>query len=88
MPLFALQNYIIHAENDGGGWVPLTLHRICDDCGGDMPAPSTSLATFEGLLAWLKPRASRGTVVRTVADVIAATAARATRAASRGGSRR
>jgi peptidoglycan/xylan/chitin deacetylase (PgdA/CDA1 family) len=74
-PLSALQNYIKRAEDAGGGWVPLTLHRICDDCGGDAPAPSMSPATFERLLAWLEPRASRGTVVRTVADVIAATAA-------------
>ena len=73
-PLSALQNYIMRAE-EAGGWVPLTLHRICDDCGGDAPAPSMSPATFERLLAWLEPRASRGTEVRTVADVIAATAA-------------
>lgn len=69
-PLTALQNYIVHAERGGGGWVPLTLHRIGDDCGGDAPAPSMSPATFEGLLAWLKLRARRGTVVQTVADVI------------------
>jgi peptidoglycan/xylan/chitin deacetylase (PgdA/CDA1 family) len=68
-PLAALQSYIVHAEREGGGWVPITLHRVCDDCHGD-PATSLRLATFAGLLAWLEPRASRGTVVRTVADVI------------------
>jgi peptidoglycan/xylan/chitin deacetylase (PgdA/CDA1 family) len=69
-PLTALQNYIRHAEREGGGWVPFVFHRICEDCRDDDPAPSMSPATFEGLLAWLKPRARRGTVVRTVADVI------------------
>jgi peptidoglycan/xylan/chitin deacetylase (PgdA/CDA1 family) len=64
-----LQNYITQAENGGGGWVPLVLHRICDAC-GDAEAPSMSPATLEALLDWLQPRASQGTVVRTVGQVI------------------
>jgi peptidoglycan/xylan/chitin deacetylase (PgdA/CDA1 family) len=67
--LSILQNYITQAENNGGGWVALVLHRICDGC-GDSPAPSMSPAAFDALLGWLQPRVSRGTVVRTVHQVI------------------
>jgi peptidoglycan/xylan/chitin deacetylase (PgdA/CDA1 family) len=64
--LSSLQNYITQAENNGGGWVPLVLHRLCDACGD----PSVSPATLAALLDWLQPRASHGTVVRTVSQVI------------------
>jgi peptidoglycan/xylan/chitin deacetylase (PgdA/CDA1 family) len=67
--LSALQNYIIQAENGGGGWVPFVLHRICDGC-GDTEAPSMSPATLQAFLDWLQPRAAQGTVVQTVAQVI------------------
>lgn len=70
-PLSALQNYITQAENNGGGWVPLVLHRVCDGCG----EPSISPATLAALLDWLQPRASHGTVVRTVSQVISGDAA-------------
>lgn len=68
--LAALQNYIMQAETNGGGWVPLVLHRICDGCGGDSPAPSMSPATFQELVTWLDARRSRGTVVKTAHQVI------------------
>jgi peptidoglycan/xylan/chitin deacetylase (PgdA/CDA1 family) len=68
-PLETLQNYITQAENNGGGWVPLVLHQICDNC-GDTPAPSMKPTTLAALLDWLQPRASRGTIVRTVNQVI------------------
>jgi peptidoglycan/xylan/chitin deacetylase (PgdA/CDA1 family) len=64
-----LQNYIVQAENGGGGWVALVLHRVCDDC-GDSPSPSISTATLDGLLQWLKGRAAQGTVVKTIGQVI------------------
>lgn len=67
--LATLQNYIVQAENRGGGWVALVLHQVCDGC-GDSPAPSISTATLDGLLAWLSPRAAQGTVVKTVGQVI------------------
>ena len=70
-PLSSLQNYIVNAENRGGGWVPLVLHRVCDAC-GDSPGPSMSPSTLDAFLTWLQPRASNGTVVRTVGQVIAA----------------
>ena len=69
-PLKALTAYVERAERSGGGWVPLVLHRICDDCGGETPAPSMSPSYFSTFLDWLEPRATAGTVVRTVADVI------------------
>ena len=76
--LAQLQNYIVEAENRGGGWVPLVLHRICENCGGDSPAPSMTPATFRAFVDWLAPRASQGTVVRTVAQVVSGDAQPAT----------
>ena len=67
--LSTLQNYIVQAENGGGGLVALVLHQVCDDC-GDSPAPSISTSTLNGLLEWLKPRAAQGTVVRTIGQVV------------------
>jgi peptidoglycan/xylan/chitin deacetylase (PgdA/CDA1 family) len=69
-PLATLQNYIVSAENGASpGWVPLVLHRVCDDC-GDLPAHSISPATLDALLEWLQARAPNGTVVRTIAEVV------------------
>jgi peptidoglycan/xylan/chitin deacetylase (PgdA/CDA1 family) len=67
--LSALREYIVRAEDEGGGWVPLVLHRVCEGC-SDSPAASISTATLEGLLHWLRARTAQGTVVRTVAQVM------------------
>ena len=48
------------------GWVIFVFHRICDRCG----AYSTTLEQFTALLDWLGPRAARGTVVKTVGEVM------------------
>ncbi|WP_460515629.1 Ig-like domain-containing protein [Flindersiella endophytica] len=64
--LAQLQAMVTNAENNGGGWVILTIHGVCTSCGSDGLNPST-LAAF---LDWLGPRASSGTVVRTVGDVM------------------
>jgi peptidoglycan/xylan/chitin deacetylase (PgdA/CDA1 family) len=66
----ALQNYVQHAESAGGGWVIFFFHRLCDNCGGDNPAPAMSPTEFEAFLDWIQPRAASGTVVKTVAQVI------------------
>jgi len=79
--LAQLQDYIVKAENNGGGWVPLVLHRICENCGGDSPAPSMTPATFQGFVDWLAQRVSRGTVVRTVGQVVSGDAQPATSSA-------
>jgi len=66
----ALENYVQHAESAGGGWVIFFFHRLCDNCGGDNPAPAMSPSEFEAFLDWIQPRATSGTVVKTVAQVI------------------
>ena len=66
----ALQDYVTHAETGGGGWVNFVIHRLCDNCGDDAPAPSMSPSEFDAFLDWLRPRAASGTVVRTVAQVV------------------
>jgi peptidoglycan/xylan/chitin deacetylase (PgdA/CDA1 family) len=76
--LAQLQSYIVKAEDNGGGWVPLVLHRICADCGGDDPAPSMTPATFKAFVDWLSQRSSSGTVVRTVGQVTSGDAQPAT----------
>jgi peptidoglycan/xylan/chitin deacetylase (PgdA/CDA1 family) len=66
-----LQASVTAAEDHGGGWVPLVFHGICDDrCADEF---STSPAIFGQFLDWLAPRAARGTVVRTVGQVMAGT---------------
>jgi peptidoglycan/xylan/chitin deacetylase (PgdA/CDA1 family) len=65
----ALENYVQHAES-AGGWVIFYFHRLCNNCGGDDPAPSMSPAEFKAFLDWLQPRAASGTVVKTVAQVL------------------
>jgi peptidoglycan/xylan/chitin deacetylase (PgdA/CDA1 family) len=64
-----LQSHVIGAERHGGGWVVLVFHGVCDNlCTGEY---SISPELFSDFLDWLEPRSSRGTVVRTVGDVIA-----------------
>jgi peptidoglycan/xylan/chitin deacetylase (PgdA/CDA1 family) len=62
-PLEALQAMVTAAER-GGGWVPLVFHDVGDGWGDEW---SVSPATFDALLGWL---VERGTVVRTVAQVV------------------
>jgi peptidoglycan/xylan/chitin deacetylase (PgdA/CDA1 family) len=64
--LAQLQAYVTNAENNGGGWIILTIHGVCTSCGSDGLNPAT-LAAF---LDWLGPRAASGTLVRTVGDVM------------------
>jgi peptidoglycan/xylan/chitin deacetylase (PgdA/CDA1 family) len=69
----ALEDYVSHAEAEAttsNRWLIFVFHRICDNCGGDNPAAAMSPAEFQAFLDWLQPRQIRGTVVRTVAQVI------------------
>jgi hypothetical protein len=57
---------VTQAEQNGGGWVPLMFHDICNAC-ADSAVSQSDLNAF---LAWLKARASLGTTVKTMREVI------------------
>jgi peptidoglycan/xylan/chitin deacetylase (PgdA/CDA1 family) len=68
----ALESYVQHAVTEASpnpGWVIFLFHRICDNCGGDTPAPSMSPSEFDAFLGWLQSGPS-GVDVRTVAQVV------------------
>ena len=69
--LSELQRAVTNAENNGGGWVAINFHEVCD-C-SDAPS-SVTLATFDAFLDWLQPRSANGTVVKTVRDVMSGAA--------------
>lgn len=54
------------AEANGGGWVPLVFHHVCDNVCDSYSITPADMAAF---LDWLTPRAAQGTVVRTMAEV-------------------
>jgi hypothetical protein len=54
-------------------WVPIVLHHVCEGC--DPEGYSTSPSVFSAFLAWLAPRSSTGTYVRTMRDVASDTTA-------------
>lgn len=62
-----MQQAVLDAEAGGGGWVPFVFHDLCDTCEPDYGvAPST----FAALVDWVAARRDRGTIVRTVGDVV------------------
>jgi peptidoglycan/xylan/chitin deacetylase (PgdA/CDA1 family) len=63
--LQSLKNAVTTAEQQGGGWVPLVFHQICDGCDTGTITP----ADFNAFLDWLQLRGANGTVVKTVAQV-------------------
>ena len=66
-----MTNYVTNAENNGGGWVTFVLHHVCEsECGGVYTISPTLLNQF---LDWLEPRADRGTIVKTLDQVIGGT---------------
>lgn len=64
--LAQMQNYIIKAEQNGGGWVQLNFHHICNKCS----TYSMTEEQLDSFLSWLKLRESQGTIVKTVHEVI------------------
>jgi peptidoglycan/xylan/chitin deacetylase (PgdA/CDA1 family) len=64
--LATIEGYVTAAEQNGGGWVQLVFHHVCDHC----DTYSITPADFQGLLDFLAPRAAAGTVVRTTHEVI------------------
>jgi peptidoglycan/xylan/chitin deacetylase (PgdA/CDA1 family) len=67
--LTTLQNRVMNAEQNGGGWVQIVIHEVCNGCGANAISP----ATFTAFLDWLQPRAANGTTVKTVQQVIGGT---------------
>lgn len=61
-----MENYVLQAEQHGGGWVDLVIHHICAGC----DPYSVSPVQLNAFLAWLAQRADGGTTVKTVGDVI------------------
>jgi putative cell wall-binding protein/peptidoglycan/xylan/chitin deacetylase (PgdA/CDA1 family) len=60
-----LQNTVINAENNGGGWVGLTFHHVCDNC--DVEGLEISTSLFTQFSQWLAGRsATHNTSVKTV----------------------
>ena len=62
LTLQKLQTWVTQAENNGGGWVPVVFHDICNACDD----ASVSQSVFQSFLDWLQPRAANGTVTETV----------------------
>ncbi len=66
-----LKQQVTRAENAGGGWVPMQFHKVCDGCDGKTSdAYTVSPANLSAFLTWLEARASSGTVVKTVGQVM------------------
>src|SRR5262245_26220233 len=64
--LATIESYVTGAEQNGGGWVQIVIHHLCDHC----DAYSMTLADFTAFVEWLAARAGGGTVVRTTTEVI------------------
>ncbi len=66
LTLQKLQTWVTQAENNGGGWVPVVFHDICNACDD----ASVSQSVFQAFLDWLQPRAANGTIVKTMREVM------------------
>lgn len=65
-PVATLEDYVTNAVRNGGGWVILVLHNICDGCNPN----SMTHANLTALLDWLQGQASAGVSVKTVREVM------------------
>lgn len=61
--LAALQGYVSRAREQGGGWINLVMHDVCEGCSTHAIAPSTLAALADWLVA-------EGIAVRTVDSVV------------------
>jgi peptidoglycan/xylan/chitin deacetylase (PgdA/CDA1 family) len=65
-----IEGYVTSAEQNGGGWVQLTFHHICDGC----DAYSITAAHMQSLLDWLNTQVTTGAVaVKTTEQVVGGT---------------
>jgi peptidoglycan/xylan/chitin deacetylase (PgdA/CDA1 family) len=65
-----LKQGVLNAE-PRGGWVQYTFHNVCANACSELAVTPTVFGQF---LSWLKGRQARGTIVRTVGDVIGGSA--------------
>ncbi len=61
-----MANAVTGAEIHGGQWLVFVFHHVCDDCDLD----SVNQQLLDAFLTWLKPRASIGTIIRTMGQVM------------------
>jgi len=64
--LTAMEAAVTSAEQNGGGWVPIVFHHICDACNVNY----ITAGDFNTFLTWLQGQSGSGVVVRTVQQVI------------------
>lgn len=65
--LATMEQYVLNAEANGGGWVQFVFHRVCESCGAYAITP----AKFTALLDFLQAEVNGGRVsVQTTAQVI------------------
>jgi peptidoglycan/xylan/chitin deacetylase (PgdA/CDA1 family) len=65
-----IEGYVTAAEQNGGGWVQLTFHHICNSC----DAYSITATDMQSLLDWLNTQVTAGAVaVETTEQVIGGT---------------
>jgi hypothetical protein len=64
--LATIESYVTRAERDGGGWVQIVFHYVCDGC----DPYSVSEQNFSEFVTWLSARSALGTRVETVRAVI------------------
>jgi peptidoglycan/xylan/chitin deacetylase (PgdA/CDA1 family) len=65
-----LESTVTNAQNNGGGWVILTFHHVCD---GNCDSLAVTPALFTQFVQWLATQSANGTTVKTVAQVIGGT---------------
>jgi peptidoglycan/xylan/chitin deacetylase (PgdA/CDA1 family) len=66
--LATLEQLVTTAERDGGGWLPLVFHHICDT--SSCPSLPVRLSLVNAFAKWLAARRDIGIVVKTVGEVI------------------
>ena len=64
--LTSMENAVTAARQNGGGWVPIVFHHICDACNISYISPSD----FNTFLDWLQGQASNNVVVQTMQQVV------------------
>jgi peptidoglycan/xylan/chitin deacetylase (PgdA/CDA1 family) len=61
-----IKNYVIQAQEHGGGWVPLVFHHVCNECDPE----SVTAPTLRAFLDWLHSEEGNGVTVKTMHEVI------------------